>query len=159
MIEGLSKQLIVTAKQYDVLVDRLVEEIYKKCYKKHKIDCTTRSQLLYVALKNIGLNPIMLRYLNSKDQEKRVKIRLLSGEKYESHVVILLDNNILDSNLLHKMTKEEYDKKIREINKGITVISIKYQSPINKEWLEKMCEECNLSSFFTEALKNPENFK
>lgn len=56
------------------LVDRLLQEIYKKCYKRHKINCKIRSQLLYGALKDKGYEPRMLRYLNSEDQEKRVKI-------------------------------------------------------------------------------------
>jgi hypothetical protein len=136
-----------------------MQEIYKKCYKRYKINFTTRSQLLYVALKNNGFKPRMWRYLNSKNQEKRVKIKLVSGEKFESHVVILLDDNILDSNLPQKMLKEEYEKRIKEINKKIMVISTEYWTNPSKDDLKRICDQCNLSYFFTEALKNPENFK
>ena len=141
------------------LVDRLIHEIYEKCYKRYKIDCTTRSQLLYVTLKNNGFEPRMWRYLNSKNQENRVKIKLMSGEKFESHVVILLDDYILDSNLPQKILKKEYEKGIKKINKKIMVISTEYWTNPSKDELKRICDRCNLSPLFTEALKDPENFK
>ena len=138
------------------LVDQVVREIHK-CYKiakqKHNSVCTTRSQLVYLVLKDNGFKPKILRYFTSKKQEKRIKIILISREISESHVVVLLNADILDSNLPRKIPKEKYDEKIGEINKGIRIISDKYDQNINKNELKKICDGCGLSYLFTDALK------
>lgn len=139
------------------LLDQMMKEIHE-CYKiakrKHNSVCTTRSQLLYFALKKKGFEPRMLRYLTSKEQEKRVRIKLISGEMHESHVVVLLDGDILDSNLPERIPKEEYDKKMNEINKGVMIISNDYNPKADKEDLKRICNEGGLSCLFTEALKD-----
>ena len=144
------------------LVNQLMKEIYK-CYEitkqKHESCCTTRSQLLYIALKHSGFKPRMLRYLNSEEQENRIKIKLISGEEFESHVVILLNNKILDSNLSERIPKKDYERKIKEINAGMIIISKDYWTNPNIAELKEICYKCDLSHLFIEALKNPQNSK
>jgi len=138
------------------LVNHLIKEIHR-CYKiakqKHNSSCTTRSQLLYLALKNNGFEPKILRYLSSEKQEG-VKFKLISGEMFESHVVVLLDKDILDSNLPKKVSKDRYEKELNKINKGVKIYSIEYNIKMNENDLKRICDECNLSHYFTDSLEN-----
>ena len=144
-------------------IEKLLKEIhecYKIAKKIHNSCCTTRSQLLYFALKNKGYKPKLIRYFTSKDPEKRKEFALLSGEKYTSHVVVLLDDKILDSNLDRIISKNEYEKRLNETNKGLRIFSEPYgpdKSKPRKEDLLRICKECRLSSDFTNAIKNLNN--
>ena len=141
----------------DVVNELLVE--VNKCYKiaisKSNSCCTTRSQLLYYVLKKKERNPTLLRYFTSKNQDERVKFKLISGEEFISHVVVMLDDDILDSNLNGFLCKREYEKRLHTINKGLTIKHAEYQIRPNLDELRRIVDNCKLShhflSIFTES--------
>ncbi len=137
------------------IVNELLLEV-NKCYKiaisKSNSCCTTRSQLLCYALKKKGMNPTLLRYLTSKNQDERVKFKLISGEEFISHVVVILGGNILDSNLNEVLSKKEYEKRLHTINRGLTIKPMGYQIRPNLDELKRVVKDCGLSSHFLSIL-------
>lgn len=122
-----------------------------KCYiqakKDHTSVCTSRSQLLFLAFKNIGYKPNLLRYKVNDNINNDNNLKLISGERFISHVVVELNKIIYDSNLQVTYLKEEYDKEINKINSK-EVISKIYPIKIHKEELRDICDKCGLPSFF-----------
>ena len=97
----------------------------------------------------------MIRYQSSRDQNRRTKICLISGEKeFKSHVVVLLGDVVLDSNVGEAMPKKEYDERMRELNKGLDIFSEEYNPKPSKEELLRICEKCGLSRVFREGVRN-----
>ena len=133
------------------IANELLLEV-NKCYKiaisKSNSCCTTRSQLLYYALKKKGMNPTLLRYFTSKNQDERVKFKLISGEKFISHVVVMLDDNKLDSNLNGVLSKRGYEKRLHTINRGLTIKPVEYQIIPNLYELNSIVKDCRLSPHF-----------
>ena len=147
------------------LVDRLLEELHE-CYKKYYkeeiclMDCTTRSRLLYLALKGAGMNPELLRYI-PKDGEKEIKVDKDIDRKFISHIVVLLDGWILDSVYPEKKKREDFEKELKEMNPDIEIESKEYKQGQNirnsdRGSLECIIKLCNIPPSFSDGLEQIE---
>ena len=112
--------------------------------------CTTQAQLLYLLLKHIGYDPKVIRYFikgeENKNANDRKQLTLLNGQKFPSHVVVLLDNYILDTTAPGIETKREYEEKITSKSKDV-IICKKYDIKIDYDLCRYYVTEFNLSSF------------
>jgi len=124
-------------------------EIREKLYKNIQMDCSTRAKLLYLQLKHMGHNPIILRYFikgeENKNDDKRKKITLIDGQEFSSHVVVLLDNFILDTNISKILTKEEYEEQTKKKSNS-DIIGVEY-NPMVDSLCKRYVGEYKLDQF------------
>ena len=131
-------------------IQELFLELYEKAYKNNKKSgCTTRAQLLSLALKRLEYKPKIIRYFvkdeKDKDSNKRKKLVLLNRQRFPSHVVVQLGNKILDANLDRIIKKQEYDKELYK-KTGHKIEYFLYEG-VDIELCKQYVEKFNLHKF------------
>jgi hypothetical protein len=96
-------------------LQRYLLELHNKLYSKKVLGkaCSDRAEILYHFLKYKGEEPFLKRYKRKNDKN----IILVSGEThYKTHVVVILDRWVLDSNIDKIQEKLVYLQKLEELN-------------------------------------------
>lgn len=130
------------------------DEIHKKMYLHERGgSCSSRSEILFFFFRHSGKNAKMERY--DRNDEKNLK--MISGEThYPSHVVVVIEDWVLDPNLNKIMDREDYLNRLQEINEN----QIKYEEYTPREaktHLKGLVSERGLSSKFQKALNWAKN--
>ncbi len=132
-------------------IDLCIVELHDKLYSQQVNGraCSDRAEILYHFLKYHNQEPSVARY----KRRSGCNIILISGETvHQSHVVVVLDNWVLDSNLKVKWDKKAYIKKLHELNEN-QVIEMDNYSIRNSSYFINIVRD-NLSQKFQEAFNS-----
>jgi len=132
-------------------IDLCIVELHDRLYSQQVLGraCSDRAEILYHFLKYHNQKPSVARY----KRRDGYNIILISGETvHQSHVVVVLDNWVLDSNLKIKWNKEAYIKKLHELNENQVIEMDNYLIRNSSHFINIVRD--NLSQKFQEAFNS-----
>ena len=132
-------------------IDLCIVELHDRLYSQQGLGraCSNRAEILYHFLKYHNQKPSVARY----KKRDGYKIILISGETvHQSHVVVVLDNWVLDSNLKVKWDKKAYIKKLHELNENQVIEMDNYLIRNSSDFINIVRD--NLSQKFQEAFNS-----
>lgn len=132
-------------------IDLCIAELHDRLYSQQVLGraCSDRVEILYHFLRYHNQKPSVARY-KRRDGHNMV---LISGETvHQSHVVVVLDNWVLDSNLKVKLDKKAYIQELYELNEN-RVIEMDNYTIRHPSYFIKIVRD-NLSQKFQEAFND-----